>query len=136
VAQKKLTTKTAPKKRSRKPAVPLEQQDLAVVLGPTADRTGIHILRKRPNSEVPEMGTVRPMREGEPIDGEVIALKPRKDMPMVYSVRTEYDPKSNPEHSPSLRNPGPAQVSTNEYRRGWDAVFGDKRRGKPGSQPN
>jgi len=136
VAQKKLTTKPKTKKRARKRSVPLEQQDLAVVLGPTADNSGVHILRKRPNSDEPEMGTVRPMREGEPIDGEVIALRPRKDMPMVYSVRTEYDPKSNAGHAPSLRNPGPAHVSTDEYRRGWDTIFGGKGKGTTRSTLN
>ena len=62
------------------------------------------------------------MREGKPIDGEVISLKPRADYPFVCDVKVELaDPRrGNPD--------GPAQVANDGYRRGWEAIWGGRPR--------
>lgn len=78
------------------------------------------------------MGTIRPLREGKPIEGEVLSLKPRTDVPFVYDVKTEiHDPRR-------ASGDGPPQVASAAYRRGWDAIWGEQRRGRatPGDKPN
>lgn len=93
--------------------------DVALVMGPTEERDGYHILRKRADAELPEFGTVRPLREGRPIDGEVIGLRRRKDHPFLFDVRSEFDPR------PERRTGGgPPAVATERYRRGWEAIWG------------
>lgn len=91
-------------------------QDIALVFDRTEDREGFHVLRRRAEDQPVELGTIRPLREGEPIDGEVVSLKPRKDAPFVCDVKVQID----------TRRPtadGPAQVASEAYRAGWDAIF-------------
>ena len=104
--------------------------DIAFVCGKDAD--GVHILRRRSEEAPIEAGLLRPMREGKPIDGEVVSLTQRQDLPMIYDVKSEFggrDPElpENPilEGRPSTE--GPAQVASDAYRKGWDAVWGRRR---------
>src|SRR5687768_13228526 len=91
--------------------------DIAMVVGPTENNDGFHILRRREDHPV-EVGTMRPLREGKPVDGEVVSLKPRGDVPFLFDVKVEV---------PDVRRgttAGPAQVASEDYRRGWDAIWG------------
>jgi len=89
------------------------------------DEHGTHILRRRSEESPVEAGLLRPLREGKPIDGEVIRLTPRREAPLLFDVKTELpDPRG-----PRATAEGPAQVATDAYRRGWDAVWGGRRRG-------
>jgi hypothetical protein len=100
-------------------------QDVAAVWG--KDERGLHIVRRRSDEGPIEAGIVQPLEEGKPITGEVISLKQREDLPFLFDVTTEI--AASPERAPS----GPAQVATDSYRRGWDAIWGGRGRS---SRPN
>lgn len=111
-----------------KPAVPTPDaaglkeaaNDVAMVLR-TEDADGYRILRHRAAEGRLELGTMRPLKEGRPIDGEVISLQPRGDNGFLYDVKTELaDP--NPARRPT--SDGPAQIASDQYRRGWEAIWG------------
>jgi hypothetical protein len=116
--------------------------DIAMVVARDAD--GVHILRRRSEESPLEAGLLRPMREGQPITGEVITLKQRADVPVFYDVKTEFGGPEDPgaqqaePQAPPMPVPGPgqgklpgdgrpAQVSSDAYRKGWDAVWGRRR---------
>lgn len=98
-------------------------RDIALVVG--RDEEGVHILRRRSEEAPVEMGLLKPLREGKPISGEVITLKQREDVPIFYDVRSEYN-GSEPAESKEPGD-GPAHVTTDAYRKGWDAVWGRRR---------
>jgi len=104
-------------------------RDVAMVVGRTDDEEGYHVLRRRGEDPV-ELGTMRPLKDGEVIDGEVIALRPRKDVPFVYDVKTKLPARQQPQRR--LTSDGPPQVATEEYRRGWDSIWGNRREGAKG----
>jgi hypothetical protein len=98
--------------------------DVAIVCG--KDERGLHLIRRR-SAEAPlEARIAAPLVEGKPISGEIISLRPRADLPFVFDVTTELslgEPAAPPD--------GPAQVATDAYRRGWDAIWGS--RSRPGA---
>lgn len=115
---------------------PIEQEppasrDRAVVLGPVDDKS-FAILRQRAEDAPLEAGVVRPMREGEPIHGELVSLSRPEASSPVLDVKVHYDgrPKARATDtaSPALPHKGPARVTSEAFREGWDAVF---RRGEP-----
>jgi hypothetical protein len=97
--------------------------DIAMVFG--KDANGVHILRRRSEEAPIEAGLLRPMREGKPISGEVVSLTQRQDLPMLYDVRSEFGAPTEP--SDRQTGDGPAQVASDAYRKGWDAVWGRRR---------
>jgi hypothetical protein len=121
---KKRSKRLAPARRARVRAEkPEPVPDLAVIVDRTEDDEGFHVLRRRGDAPV-EVGTLRPLKEGQPIEGEVISLKPRKDVPFIYDVKTKLpDPRRR------LTSDGPPQVATKEYRTGWEAIWGKRRDG-------
>ena len=97
--------------------------DIAVAVG--KDEHGIHILRRRSEDAEVEAGVVQPLTEGQPIQGEVITMRSRPDLPHVFDVKTEL---ANPNaEAPRSTSAGPSQVATESYRKGWDAIWGRKR---------
>lgn len=97
--------------------------DVALVFG--KDEHGTHILRRRSEDAPVEAGVLRPLQSGKPIEGEVISLSPRSDTPLLFDVKSEL-PSPYPAARPT--SDGPAQVASDAYRRGWDAVWGRRRR--------
>ncbi len=92
-------------------------EDVALVWGKREDG-GMNILRKRQDRI--EAGTVQPLKEGVPIHGEVIQLRPRPDSPLC-DVEVQVP-------APSASSiPRPAQVATDSYRKNWDQVYRRKR---------
>ena len=81
-----------------------------------SDRTGVLRLRE---GRV-EVGTVQPLVHGQSIQGEVVRLKPRKDLPIVCDVDVvlKVDPPAK-----DRNRAGPAQVATDRYRKNWDAIW-------------
>jgi hypothetical protein len=100
-----------------------------MIVDRTDDEEGFHVLRRRGEEPV-EVGTLRPLKEGQPIEGEVISLRPRKDVPYVYDVKTKV---AAPRAQRRLTSAGPAQVASEEYRAGWDKIWGKRR---SGDKPN
>jgi hypothetical protein len=82
------------------------------------DERGVYILRRRSDDGPIEAGIVQPLEEGKPITGEVISLEQRQDLPFLFDVTTEINASSGRAAT------GPAQVATDSYRRGWDAIWG------------
>ena len=95
----------------------------------------VHIIRRRGNQL--EAGALQPLREGQPIQGEVLSLRPRENFPMLCDVDVLYTPPvaaaakpSVPSPAPSsrpLRRKGPAQVATDDYRDNWDSIWANKK---------
>jgi hypothetical protein len=117
--------------REKKPSRQREgrQKDLALVFGPSADGEGFNVLRRRAGSAAIEAATVRPLREGRAITGEVVHLEQRKEAPFLFDCETDEELSTvtgvdrGDQHSA-----GPPQVATDEYRRGWDAIWGSRAR--------
>ena len=125
MAKRSARSKRAPRRQPR-------SRDVALILHPTEDNQGFQILRQRAADRPLELGTLRPLREGRPIDGEVVSLRPHGDMPLLCDVKVELgDPHARADR---LTSDGPPQVATDGYRRGWDAIWG--RRALPGAKPN
>jgi len=97
--------------------------DVALAVG--RDEHGVHILRRRSAAAPVEAGILTPLREGKPIAGEVVSLRPRPEAPFVFDVKSEFE---GTEEAPRPSGDGPAQVANDAYRRGWDAVWGGPRR--------
>jgi hypothetical protein len=107
--------------------------DVALIHGVTSDG-GLQILRAK--GDRLELGAVRPLREGVPITGEVVKLRPREDCPVLCDVEVQLKAKelpndrqvcSVPEAEASSARSGPAQVATDEYRKNWDAIWSGSR---------
>jgi len=114
----------ARRKPSGRRGVRKQKKDLALVFGPSADGEGWSVLRRRAGSKTVEAGTLRPLREGRAITGEVVHLAPREEAPFLFDCET--DEELSTPAAPALA--GPPQVATEEYRRGWDAIWGTRAR--------
>src|SRR5262245_32234922 len=101
-----------------------KNKDLALVYSRADDGDGFKLLRRRDGSEDVEAGVLRPLRSGRAISGEVVHLAPRPESPLLYDVETDDELSAAP---PARQAHGPAQVATDEYRRGWDAIWGARR---------
>lgn len=67
-----------------------------------------------------EGGFLRQAREGEPLQDGAVLLSETEDSG-VYNVDYEYKAPGQ-----KVTTSGPAQVATDNYRRGWDNIFGNK----------
>jgi hypothetical protein len=96
----------------------------------TPDGT-VHVIRRR--GDQLEAGALSPLREGAPIQGEVLSLRPRENFPMLCDVDVLYKPPAaKPTDkpaatAPTARRKGPAQVATNDYRDNWDSIWSHKK---------
>jgi len=116
-----------------------ESRDVALIHGVTPEGD-LCVLRRRDDRV--ELGAVRPLKEGVPIVGEVVRLVPRKEFPLLCDVTTELTvPKGAAGPSSDVPAPraapldasarkGPAQVTSDEYRKNWDVIWSAP---KPGS---
>jgi hypothetical protein len=91
--------------------------DRALVLG-KLENEAVAVLRQRADDAPIEAGVVRGVKDGEPIVGELVSLKPTEEGSRVCDVEVHVD------NRPTAK--GPARVASNAYRSGWDALFGDK----------
>lgn len=123
---------------------PRKPKDLVLVHGHTPDGSGLNVLRARDRQL--EIGTVRPLEEGRPIQGEVVKLTPRPEMPNLYEAETQYAAPATESAAPSKSSEeaaapsgrsashGPAQVASDAYRKNWDAIW--KRPSRRRALPN
>jgi len=95
------------------------------VFGPADDGAGYKMLRRRAGTSEVEAGTIRPLQEGRAITGEVVQLQPRPEAPFLFDCETDQE-LSTVAAEPAMS--GPPQVATEEYRRGWDAIWGRRAR--------
>ena len=123
-----MTLKKPAEDQSNEPPVPAPvTKDVALIHGVTPDGEGLNILRAR--GDRLELGAIRPLREGAPITGEVVTLRPRANFPALCDVESHFKPneekseRQEPPPSAIVQRTGPAQVATDEYRRNWDAIW-------------
>ena len=96
-----------------------EKVDVALIHGRTEDGEGLKVIRRRDDRI--ELAHVRPLKEGRPIDGEVVRMSPRPEFPLLCDVKTEL---AAPTRARAVeRRGGPPQVASDTYRRNWDAIF-------------
>ena len=95
-----------------------QKEDVVVLHSPTEDGAGVRVVRLR-NGGV-ELGEVRQLQEGKPVDGDVVTLTPRAKSPRVCDVKVHLEK--------SAARGGPAQVATTTYRTNWEATFGGTKR--------
>jgi hypothetical protein len=115
------------KKADEKPEPTRPVGDVALVWGKNAD--GVHILRRRNENAPVEAGLLQPLVEGRPITGELVSMRQREDMPYLYDVKSEMPAPASAEQRSTGR---PAKVATDQYRKGWDAIWGPRRSGRSG----
>lgn len=122
------TKKPASDESDSAPAEPT-LPDVALIHGVTPDGEGLQIVRARENRL--ELGAVRPLREGAPLTGEVVSLRPRPNFPALCDVETHFKPPAAKASDVSVKSlaprSGPAQVATEAYRRNWDAIWSERR---------
>lgn len=116
------------------------EKDVVLIHGRTEDRAGLRVVRV--TEDRVELGSVRPLKTGQPISGEVVRLRPRLECPLVCDVESHFRmPERNdvlgeatgsdPEAGEGARAPsaekathaGPPQVATEAYRRNWDSIW-------------
>lgn len=118
--------------------------DVVLLHSPTESGDGIRVVRKR--KDAIEVGELRPMKEGQPIHGEVVKLTARPEHDMLFDCEVlvpsqgRSDAASNegasapaasaapkePEAARALSHKGPPRVSSDAYRGGWEAIFGKR----------
>jgi hypothetical protein len=97
------------------------KEDVVFVHGPAEHGDGLRVIRKR--DDAIEVGEIRGVQEGRPLQGDLVKLKQRKEHERLFDVevvvsRDELQPKA------ALGHAGPARVATEAYRANWDAIFG------------
>jgi hypothetical protein len=105
-----------------------EGQDVVIVHGATEDGATLGVLRLR--DQRVEVGALQRLEHGKPIHGEVVRLRPRETCPLICDVEVavpDRAARSEPENVAASRR-GPAQVSSESYRAGWELVFGGGRK--------
>jgi hypothetical protein len=95
-------------------------EDVALVWGKSEDGETLGVLRKRGDAIEPAL--VKKAREGEPIHGELVRLRPREE-PNLYDVDVLHDARRHDAGTPAPEAGGPAQVASSAYRKGWDRLF-------------
>ena len=109
--------------------------DVVLVHGRTEDGA-LQVIRKK--GDELSAGELRPVEEGKPIRGNLLKLTPREETPLLADVEEEIavsapgasdgasDRASDRASEGALS--GPPQVATDSYRKGWDGLWGRKRK--------
>src|SRR5258705_5290623 len=112
------STSPSPEAAAETAVAPASPVDVALVHRVTPDGA-VHVIRRR--GDQLEAGALSPLREGVPIQGEVVSLRPRENFPLLCDVDVLYTPppSTTPAAKASPRpthRKGPAQVATDDYR--------------------
>lgn len=109
--------------------------DVVLIHGVTEDGKGLRVLRAR--EERVEVGQVRPLEHGKPVQGDIVKLRPRPGRPYLCDVETELPAQavSKPLQQPTdgvapTARKGPAQVASAAYRQNWDVIWSEPGRKK------
>lgn len=98
-------------------------EDVALVCGASPDGETLGVLRKR--GERLEAALLRKAAEGQPLQGDLVRLKPREE-PLLFDVETLYEAPALPAGAEGKA--GPSQVASDSYRKGWDRLFRARKR--------
>ncbi len=125
-------------------------EDVVLLHSPTEAGDGIRVVRKR--QDTIELGELRPMKEGQPIHGEVVRLTQRAEGEMLFDCEVLVPSQARKDAAPpalgtgapgagaaaaapkapapkeptAVQHKGPPRVATDAYRGGWDAIFGKR----------
>lgn len=105
-------------------AAPEKREDVVLIQGVSESGDALAVLRAR-NDRV-EAGIVRAVKEGEPVQGELLKLKPRDGNPLLCDVEVQVPGGTLNAPGGSDAKPshgGPAQVASDSYRANWDAIW-------------
>jgi hypothetical protein len=118
-------TSTTGAPREASPPDPSPPKDVVFVRGPTEDGRGVGIVRLREDRI--ETGELREAKEGQPIVGELVKLEQRPEHERLYDVEVlaRGPAASAPRTDEARTHKGPLRVTSDSYRAGWDAVFGE-----------
>ena len=111
-----------PKKASAEARKP---KDVMLVHG--VNETGDEYAVLRAREDKLEAGVVKTVKEGEPVDGEVLKLTPRPEAPMLFDVESQLSSKALNAPGGSDSRKGPAQVASSTYRSNWDSIWKKKK---------
>jgi len=87
--------------------------------------SGVQITRLREDRV--EAGELRPLKEGQPISGEIVKLSQRPESERLFDVEVLAKVASKaaqPGEEPVRDRKGPSRVSNERFRTNWDIVFG------------
>jgi hypothetical protein len=106
---------------AKKPA-----QDAILIHGISQDGQTVAVLRARDDRI--EAGVLRPVKEGQPVSGEVLKLTPRPEFPLLCDVEVQVpagaiNAAGGSDADRSSARGRPAQVATDTYRENWDAIW-------------
>ncbi|MCB9625372.1 MAG: hypothetical protein H6723_18810 [Sandaracinus sp.] len=117
-----------PRKKAASPtlddAAPAAKTDDVVLVHGRSEDGALQVIRKK--GEELSAGELRPVEEGKPIRGNLLKLKPRPEMPLLADVEEEIAVSAPGASDGALS--GPPQVATDSYRKGWDGLWGRKRK--------
>ena len=102
---------------------PKPKEDVVFIHGPAEQGDGVRVIRKR--DDTIEVGEMRAAKEGKPLTGELVKLKPRAESDRLFDVEVMVSRDELPQAQAGSRH-GPAQVATEKYRANWDAIFGPR----------
>lgn len=101
--------------------------DVVLIHGATEDGKGLQVLRAR--EQRIEVGQVRPLEHGKPVQGDIVRLRPRPGMPFICDVETQVElseaaprPAASSDGARTAKK-GPAQVASPAYRQNWDNIW-------------
>jgi hypothetical protein len=84
-------------------------------------------VRHHPDHKITR-GWVKPLKDGEPLNGAEVLSVRYDERVGDFEVQSLYDPKcpKSEESTMARASSGPAMVASNEYRSGWDRIFGHR----------
>lgn len=97
-----------------------KDRDMLLVHGVSDDGRVAHVVRRR--GERLELGQLRPLESGKPLTGEVVSLRRRPELPVLFDVKVEVE---SPLPKTEASRQGPPRVSTTSFRKGWDLIWGE-----------
>ncbi len=125
----KVSQEPGPKKTQQDSDSPASKHDDTILIhGVSDDGESLAVLRAREDRV--EAGVVRKAKEGQPVLGELLRLKPRPEFPLLCDVEVTLPGTTASAASDSerkLSHGGPAQVATASYRANWDAIWSKKK---------
>ncbi len=91
-----------------------------ISLGPVISENGLRPCVYHHEDHSFDTGFIKPVKEGESLSKESVFLRQRGE-------RNEFDVEPVfSESTPTASGKGPARVTSNAFRSGWDNIFGSK----------
>jgi hypothetical protein len=99
---------------------PEPDEDILFVHSPVEQGEGYRVIRRHKQSV--EVGEIRNLKEGRPLQGDLVRLTQRAEHARLFNVEVILGRDQLP--AATRQGTGPAQVASEAYRDNWDAIFG------------